>query len=191
VVADPRFWAVVPAVVAPGFLLTGFFFHQVHLVESKGWSLAWYAWCFTGFAISQIVATLVSGPLVDRHGAGRLLPYFLIPLTGGLLLLARFDAPGIALAYLALAGVSAGANRPLGSALWAEAYGTAHLGSIRSVMTALSVLSTAASPVLLGRWIDRGVSVETLAIASVAYLVISSVIATLAFRPNARPVPAA
>ncbi len=187
VVKDARFWAVVPAVVAPAFLMTGFFFHQVHVVESKGWDLTWYALCFTGFAASQTISTLAAGALVDRLGAHRLLPFFLLPMAAGLLVLARFGAAPMAMVYLVLAGVSAGASRPLGSSLWAEAYGTAHLGSIRSVMTALFVLSTAASPVLLGRWIDAGVTVETLAFGGVGYILVATALAAFAFRHGARP----
>ena len=34
------FWAIVPMVLTPGFIGTVVFFHQVHVSEVKGWSLA-------------------------------------------------------------------------------------------------------------------------------------------------------
>lgn len=36
---DPRMWLVMPAVLAPSFVVTGFFFHQVRLAEEMGWNL--------------------------------------------------------------------------------------------------------------------------------------------------------
>ncbi len=189
VIGDPRFWLVIPSIVACAFLMTGFFFHQVHLVETKGWDLQWYTLCFTGFALAQLVATLFAGPLVDRHGAHYLLPFYLVPIAAGLLVLAFFDHPGSALAYLTLAGLSGGASATIGGALWAEAYGTTHLGAIRAMVTALFVLSTAASPVLFGQLLDRGVTIETIALLGVGWLVVAGGSGTLAFRGNVRRAP--
>lgn len=182
VLADPRFWAVVPLIVASPFLMTGFFFHQVHLVEGKGWTMGWYSVCFAAFAASSVAASVVSGPLVDRHGARRALPFFPLPMAAGLLVLASFGHPLTAPAYLVLAGLSAGSGGPIAGALWAEVYGPTHLGAIRSMVSALFVLSTAASPVLMGRWIDRGVTMETLATLGAAYTVGATALGAFAFR---------
>ena len=189
VLADPRFWTVVPAVVASAFLMTGFFFHQVHLVEAKGWNLQWYTLCFAVFAAAQVASTLLAGPLVDRLGAAHLLPFFLTPLTAGLVALASFDHPATAAVYLALAGLSAGSSSTIGGALWAEAYGTTHLGAIRAQTTTLFVLSTAASPVLMGRLIDGGMTMERIAGLGAVYLVLASGLGALAFRGAVRRPP--
>ena len=87
VLGDKRFYLIVPAVIANSYIITGLFFHQAHLAEAKGWSLAWIAACFVGYAVGTIVAALAVGPLVDRMGAGRLLHFYLLPLAFGLLLL--------------------------------------------------------------------------------------------------------
>ena len=36
---DVRFYLILPVLLAPSYITTGFFFHMAHLVESKGWSL--------------------------------------------------------------------------------------------------------------------------------------------------------
>lgn len=186
VLRDARFYLVSLAVLAPSFIVTGFFFHQVHLAESKGWSLEWLASCFVGYAASTVAALLAVGTLVDRLGAARLLPLYLPPLAAAMLTLAVFDHPAAALAYLLLAGLTAGGHFTITGALWAELYGTAHLGAIRALVQALMVLSTAASPVALGWLLDRGVGFQALALACAAYLLAATAL-TAVLQPRLRP----
>ena len=46
VLRNSRSYLILSAVLAPPVIIAGLFFHQVYLVESKGWSLTWwrYAW---------------------------------------------------------------------------------------------------------------------------------------------------
>jgi hypothetical protein len=43
---DRRFYLIVPALIGPSFIVTGLFFHQVHLTEAKGWELSWFRHLF-------------------------------------------------------------------------------------------------------------------------------------------------
>lgn len=181
VLRDPHFYRVVPALMAPMFILTGLFFHQTHIAAEKEWSMTWIATCFIGLSVTQLAGSLGTGPLVDRFGAPRLVAVFLLPLAAGLSVLAAFDAPAFAMVYLVLAGFSMGAGGTIGGALWAEAYGVRHLGAIRSLTSAIGVFSTAASPVALGWLIDRGVSVEAIALGCVAGVLGASWLARGAF----------
>ncbi len=173
VLRDPRFYLVLPAVIAPPFILTGMFFHQVHLAESKGWSLAWIATCFVGYAVANVGSSLVSGPLVDRFKAVRLLPFYLMPLGFGILGIAVMDNPGVALFYMIMAGITTGASHIIVGSMWAEIYGVRHLGSIRSVSTSIMVLSTSLAPVAMGWVIDYGVSMEAISLTFLGYIVLS------------------
>lgn len=179
VLRDPWFYVVLPSVLAPAFILTGMFFHQVHLADTKGWSLAWLATCFIGFAAATVLASLTTGPLVDRVGARRLLPFFLLPLGGGLLALSLFSHPAIAMIYLGLAGLTTGASLTIVGALWAEIYGMAHLGAIRSLVSALMVFSTALSPALFGWLLDGGVSMEAITGFNLGYVGVGTVLAAV------------
>lgn len=171
VVRDPLFYLILAFTLASPFLLTGFFFHQVFLAESKGWSLALIASGFVGFALATIASSLVCGSLVDRFTARRMLPLNNLGLLAGLLLLAISDAPWVAYGYLALSGVSVGAARAVGGSVWAELYGVMHLGSIRALSSAAMVFSTALAPGIMGYGIDFGVSMELMAAMGVAYIV--------------------
>jgi MFS family permease len=180
VLHDPRFFVLLPAIMAPAFIVTGLFFHQVHLVESKGWSLTWFAGCFAVFAATQLPSGLIAGPLVDRYGARRLLPLFLAPLTAGVAVLAMtahwFAAP----AFMALAGLTSGLAGPIVGSMWAEMYGVRHLGAIRAMVTAVLVFGTAGSPVSMGWLIDAGVSMDTIAWLCCAYAAAGTALAWLA-----------
>jgi len=177
VLRDPRFHLVLPAVMAPPFIVTGLFFHQVALVGAKGWTLEFFTACFAVFASAQLVSSLSAGPVVDRLGAWRLLPVYLIPLGAALAILALGTGPLVVVGFMATAGLSGGAQATIVGSYWAEVYGVRHLGAIRATVMSIMVFSTAAAPVLLGRLLDRGVTFETIAWLCLAYVVGGSLLA--------------
>ncbi|KPV41506.1 MFS transporter [Thiohalorhabdus denitrificans] len=185
VLRDPRFYLLLPAVLAAPLIATALFFHQVHLADAKGWALSWLASSFPAFAATHVLGLLVSGPLVDRVGARRLLPVFLLPMAAGLAVLAAFDQAAVAPVYLALMGASMGATGTLLGALWPELYGVAHLGAIRAVVQSAMVLSTAIAPAAAGLLIDWGLPMEALALLLDLYIAgaITLVLVALRLRP--------
>jgi MFS family permease len=176
VVRDPSFYLILPAVLFPPIIIAGLFFHQVHLVESKGWTLSMWAIGFIGFAVARVFISLVSGPLIDKFGATRLLPYYIAPLLIALSALAFFNHPAVAFIYMVLGGMSTGARTIAVNAVWAEVYGTAHLGAIRSLVQALVMIAVAVSPATMGWLIDWGVTIETIALAGVGVLFVAILI---------------
>jgi MFS family permease len=179
---DPRFWLITPAVLALSFIGTGVIFHQVYLVDGKGWSLAWFAANYTGMAASSVITGLITGPLTDRVGAARLMPYYLIPATGALLVLASGTAPWLVPVFMVSQGISVGMSRVVLGALWAEWYGVRHLGAIRALVAAQMVMASAASPVLFGWMLDNGISMDAILTMSAGYLALSIVLILVAGR---------
>ncbi len=159
-VRDPRFWLVSFGVNAPAFIGTAIFFHQVYMVELRGWSLELFASAFMVMAGGVVCATLIVGPLIDRFSARQLLPFTLLPLTLACFLLANIHAQAIAFVFMGLVGISNGFNSTLVGALWPEVYGTRHMGAIRSLAFAGMVFASAAGPGLMGWLIDLGVSFD-------------------------------
>ena len=78
--------------------------------------------------------------------------------------------------FLGLIGVSNGFANVLGSSTWAEIYGVKHIGSIKALTTALMVFSTAFGTALFGVLIDKGFSIEKIAIISAIYIFTSLVL---------------
>ena len=72
---------LLPGLLAPPFIITGVLFHQVHLVETKSWSLSEFAACYPLYAVSATIMSLMVGWMVDRFGAVHLLQFYLLPLA--------------------------------------------------------------------------------------------------------------
>ena len=57
---------------------------------------------------------------------------------------------------MAFFGITVGAAGPIKSSIWAELYGVAHLGAIKSMFATLTVMFTAFSSFIFGYLIDLG-----------------------------------
>ena len=186
VLRDPRFYLLCFAITAPSFISTGLFFHQAHLAAAKGWSLAWLAAAFVAYTVGAIGANLAFGPLIDKYGARRLLPYYLYPLVLACLTIVFFNHPLSAVALTLFLGLTSGSGQTLVGAAWPEFYGALNLGAIRAMVMSMSVGASALSPFVLGWLIDRGASMESMAVGFLVYLAlaIAGIMAALAL-----PVP--
>ncbi|CAI2934484.1 MFS transporter [Aminobacter niigataensis] len=158
VVRDPIFYVLLLGVMAPGLIVTTLFFHQVYLVELRGWSLEVFASSYLVTAVVNTAFTLVVGQLIDRFSGVSLLPFVLLPLGFACLFLGLVEAQWSAFGFMALLGVSNGLSTTLFGAVWPEVYGLKHLGSIRALIVAAGVLASAIGPGLTGFLIDGGVS---------------------------------
>ena len=176
VLKDLRFYQIIPGLLASPFIITGVLFHQVHLVETKSWSLKMFASCYPLYAFSAAGIILAAGWVVDRLSAVYLLRFYLLPLGFGLILLATTDKTYIAPIFMLLAGGTAGAATIVMGALWVELYGTDYLGSIRSMGFAIMVISTSIAPGLIGLLMDIGVTLETQFFILAIYIFICSLI---------------
>lgn len=179
---DPRFYLLMPGVLAPSFVLTAMFFHHLNLADAKGWSHAWITGSYGVYALAVVVTSLAAGYAIDRYGATRLVPSMLIPLVAAMIVVAELHHPWIAWPYLFLIGVSTGIAHTAVSAMWAEIYGVANLGAIRSLATAIGVCGSALGPVTLGGLMDLGVSIETGCLLFAAYATIGTLLMAVAVR---------
>jgi MFS family permease len=182
VVRDTRFHLMLPYLLAPAFISTGVMFHQVHLVETKGWSLQWFATGFIAYGAAKVVGSLVGGPLVDRYSARSLFSTFLMPMAVGVAILGVSDHPFAAIAFLGLTGVTNGLSGPIGGAFWAEVYGPRHLGAIRAMAVAIMVLGSALSPAVFGWLFDAGIDFSVVLYGSTVLAFVSTVLSFIALR---------
>ncbi len=184
VLREPSLWLRAPALLAPSFVFTGLFLHQVALTEAKGWPMTLWASGYLAFALCSLAATMVSGLLVDRYSARRLVSVFLTPLALACLILWQAQDPIMVFPFMALMGVSAGVTQILLGSLWSELYGVRHIGAIRAFGSATMVLSTGLAPALFGLSMDAGTGLEAIALMSAAYCLAASVLGALAPSPR-------
>ena len=186
VVRDKLFYLFAPGLLSQPLMFTGFIFHQVHLVESKNWSLSAWASLFAMYALVSVGTKIVTGLLVDRVGAIKMVPLVALPMGFGLVILSLSSDLVWGGVFLALTGITVGFQSTVIAPFWSEMYGNKHLGSIKSLGTSVMVFCTALSPVILGWYIDQGVSMDTLAIWGAIYIFLTSALAWYACRLKAK-----
>ncbi|WP_244136225.1 MFS transporter [Burkholderia vietnamiensis] len=179
---DRRLLLTMPCVLASPFISTGFFFHQTRLAQEKHWSLELVAACFIGYAVARACSLLANGPLIDRFGATRMLPFFLVPQAVAMATLAGTSNPIGVPIYLISTGISSGIAATMATALWVEMYGPQHLARVRSSVEAASVLATGLAPVVMGKLIDAGVALSTQAGGCLIAVIVVSWVSTFAAR---------
>ncbi|MEX2528907.1 MAG: MFS transporter [Gemmatimonadota bacterium] len=183
VLRDSRFWLILPAALLPPFWTTGLFLYQTAIAGLKGWSIPLMASAFTAFAVTRFLLALGTGNLVDRFSARQIYPFCVLPMAGSLALLLGFQDAWTAFVFMAFLGVTAGMSGTVKPAVWAELYGIRHLGSIKSMMVALMVLSTAVSPVLMGWVLDRGGDLDGILTWGIVSILVASFMAFRALGP--------
>ena len=169
VLRDPYFYLLTPALLSQSLLYTGFMFHQIHLVETKGWSLTLWGSLYALFSATAITTSLLIGAWADRIGAVRLAPFVTLPMAVGLAALSTSNTHMMAIVFMVAMGISSGAQGALSAPFYSERYGTRHFGSIKSLASFAMVIMSAISPVLLGWLIDIGISMNTLLLGGSLY----------------------
>lgn len=182
VLRDPIFYLILPAILCQSILFTGFIFHQNFIIETKGWSLSWWAGLFSLYAGIAIVSKLLAGIQIDRKGALTLLPYSALPMAASLAILASSDQSYAAVLFFVGLGITTGVHTTLTGPTLLQLYGSKHLGAIKSLSSSFVVLGTATTPFLMGMLIDNGVSLATMCWSSVIYIILSTVLVVIARR---------
>jgi sugar phosphate permease len=182
VLKDVRFWLLQPAMLVVPSIIFSIQFHQLFLVESKGWDLTAFAGGYSLYSGMSLLATLVSGSLIDRVGSQRIINFFLWPLIPALLVLAFFEAQLSIPAIMALTGLTFGLSLVVFVTLWAELYGTKYMGAIRSFNIFLNVSIASGVMVLTGWLIDRGVSILTMCAGGIVFVLLALISTAFARR---------
>lgn len=174
VLRDGRFWLMMPGLLASAIIVTGVLFHQVVLVEEKGWALSTFVSSFSFYAITAVAGSLVAGALVDRLRAARVLPFLPLIQMAAMLLLAVAESPLLAFPAMALMGGGSSAQSTAVNALWPELYGIRHLGAIRAMASAFMVFGSALSPATFGLVLDAGFGMFHVLLGAAGYCVVAS-----------------
>jgi len=173
VLKDYRFYIVCLNMLAMPWIATGVFVYQSYITESKGWGEFVIAQSFMAYSVLSVITLLGSGFLIDKFTSRKLLIFMNIPLLMSALVLFYLDIEISAFIFLGLIGISNGLANVLGSSTWAEIYGVKYIGSIKALTTALMVFSTAFGTALFGVLIDKGFSIEQIALVSFTYILLS------------------
>lgn len=172
VIRDKRFLRIAPALFSPSIISTALFFHQESLGASKGYELSLWAAGIAAYSIAAVVASLITGVLVDRFSGAKVVRFYLLPFTLAVLIAALMPLPGLPFIYYGLIGATVGIGTPAVSALWLELYGAKHIGAIRALTHACMVFGTALGPAIFGYLLDAGASWNSLLISSAIWMIL-------------------
>ncbi len=156
----PLFWFMAPALLGPSAFITAFFFHQVHLADTKGWQHIELVALFPVFTSVSLLSMFAAGWALDKWGTARIMPFYQLPMAVGFGIVGLTSSIGGAMLALMFLALTVGANSTLPSAFWAEFYGTRHIGAIKAMATAVMVLGSAIGPGLTGVLIDLGMPLD-------------------------------
>ena len=182
VLRDPILYILLAGTLAPGFIGTVIFFHQSYLVELRGYAPLVFAVAYPLMSIATVVFGLICGYMIDKFGALRLLPFFLIPLAAASLGVGLITPVWGVYVFMLLLGVSNGFTTTMLGALWPEVYGLANLGGIRAITVSAMVLSTAIGPGITGALIDFGIPLPTQMLWMAGWCVFACVLLAYAAR---------
>lgn len=170
----PLFWFMVPAILGPSAFGTAFFFHQVHYAEIKGWTHLELVALFPLYTAAAVAAMLAYGWALDRFGTARLITSYQLPLVVAFVLFATSTTPMGAMVGLLFMSIAVGGNVVLPNAVWAEFFGTRHLGAIKASAAAVMVLGSAIGPAVTGWGIDLGVGLDTQYLVVAVYYLLTT-----------------
>ena len=184
------FWMMIPFAVGPAAWGTALFFHQVHLVEMKGWELVEFVALMPIYTLSAVACTFLSGWAIDRFGVSRVVPVQMVPFGVAFVVLSYADTLWMAGIGLVIFGAGQGMQSTAPAAFWAEYYGTRHVGSIKAVAAALMVFGSAIGPGITGLFIDLGVEFPQQMLPIALYYFAAAVLAAWAIHRYKPTLPA-
>ncbi len=162
IISNNLFYFIAPTPFLIGFILTALFFYQTFLAEYKQWNIEWMTFSILFYAISSFMASLLTGPLVDRYSARSVYPFAGLPIIFGLLVFVFFDHAIAASFYWFFVGLTAGMNSTVANALYAESYGVKNLGGVRSLFSFVMIAGTASGPVVYSLLMDAGIDFSSI-----------------------------
>jgi MFS family permease len=180
--SESRFYLLLPAMIAPSMIGTAMFFFPAEIAAAKNWSSLWLTGNYWLYSLVSVVITIYSGLLIDRFGARRVVPLFLLPLASALVVINLSDHPYMVWPYMLLMGISSGLYFTGLSALWAELYGPKHLGAIKSLTNAIMVFASALGPALVGSLLEWGLSFTLILLLLAAFCLLATALLVYALR---------
>ena len=174
ILKDKKFYIYLPLSISASFICTGLMFHQIFIIDQKGWSLQMLGNSYIFLGFFSIVGLSIGGPLVDKYDTKKTAMTALVPLLLLLIILITFEGEYFLIIYMSLFGLTMGIGRPFIGSLWAEIYGVESLGTVKALLHAGAVFASALSPLVFGYLIDWGFSISIIVTISILIIIVST-----------------
>lgn len=185
----PYFWLIATAVLTTGLLSTAVAFHQISLLTARGLGASEAAANFIPQTVAGLVATLLTGYLLDRIAGRWILVGSMVTLALSLLWATMVTPGWSAIGFGMVLGASASMIRTVEAAALPRYFGTKHIGSLRGLVVSVTVAGTAVGPLIYALAYDTTGSYAGILIASAALPIAIALWAWLAPEPERFPDP--
>lgn len=169
------FWVIAASLATSGTLTTALAFHQIAILGEQGLTPLEAAASFLPQTVTGILATVLTGSLIDRTSPKLFVVFSMTTLSVSLLMLPLVEPGWTAVLYGLILGAAGGSLRGMEAAAYVRYYGTKHIGSIRGVATSISLASTAFGPLALalGLELTGGFTIPAMFLAVMPLLVVA------------------
>ena len=179
IIFDKKFYIYLPLSIAAPFISTGLIFHQINIINQKGWTLEMLGSGFIFLGIFSMLGLILGGPIIDKYNTKKIILFTLSPLFLGILILVFFDNYISMFIYFSLLGLNMGIISPFLGSLWAELYGLKSLGTVKALLHASGTFASSLSPVIFGYLFDFGFGILTISLISLVIIVLSTLLAII------------
>ncbi len=145
----PGFWVFALATSFYGMVAAGVSLFNQSLLAERGFDRGVFLTVTTAAPLIGLAANLAGGWLATKVRLGVLLAGSLLVLAAALTAFPAVTALGEVYAYAAAMGVAGGLLTVVFFTVWRQAFGPAHLGQIQGAAQLLTVLASAAGPLVL------------------------------------------
>lgn len=188
VLRDPLFYMLTLVQLFVPFFSTGFMLNQSRIGELAAATPAQMALGISLFGGARMACNLLAGPLIDKYTATRVFTFLLVPVAIGLFSMTILPSIWTIWIFFTLTGIAASIGSLSSTAMWAEIYGTANLGAIKSTVSTFMVFSTAIGPVVVGLGLGSlesfGFSMGITAVVVLGLITLGYFAVRMAFRRN-------
>merc|ERR1712093_630881 len=85
VLFDKKFYYYLPISIAAPYISTGLTFHQIFIINQKGWTIQMLANGFIFLGIFSIIGIIMGSPIVDKYNTKKVIYFTLAPLFFGII----------------------------------------------------------------------------------------------------------
>jgi MFS family permease len=146
---SPAFWVFAVATSFYGMIAAGISLFNQSILAERGFDRDVFLTVTMVTPLIGLAANLLTGWLATRWPMGRLLAASMLLLATALVAFPFVAELWQVYAYATVLGVAGGMVTVLFFAVWGQAFGPAHLGKIQGAAQMLTVLASAAGPLLL------------------------------------------
>jgi MFS family permease len=146
--ATPAFWVFAIASALYGLVASGIGLFNESILAERGFAPGVYHQALAVMALTALIGNFLSGAAAGRRSLRGLLLFALIMLAAALAALPLVTTVAHVMAQAVAMGLAGGFVMVVFFSFWGRTYGQAHLGRIQGAAQAMTVLASAAGPLV-------------------------------------------